>query len=659
MSHNPNNKPRDENEGASEVNGDVEDDDFLMKLVASRARGVALEEAVEAAAAMNNVEKRSAEHPTISNGDEARGKKNQEDIGQTTTAKIPDTYAKEQGSRLPAVGISLEAGHEDILQKTASLRTRNDSNAAASNPNLQPPGAYAIGGTQRENTTEEYSAGVDNNTLSREEEDEELGGIEPRPEEPRTSAANDDTTSSSHLVEAHPAVSAEDLAQAEPVEIRPSGHGTSKKVRCCFLLVVVAAVLIGIAIVALVVTKQQESSPDIDSSRNEGSTSNDTESSEMPSMSDEVLQAILQKFQDSLPEYTLESLQDPFSPQSQAYHWLFDQQYQQSTEEGYLDIRALPLWRHRQLFALATYYYASDGEKWPLGINLDWLDLSKGRTECDWFSTNNGEFFVSDGSFGETGANLYADSCNDLGEFQSLYLTHGGLFGSSMENAKMPAEISFLTSMKHIILGHGGITNTTLQNLLPKQIFYHLSKLQTLLYFTNDVTGTIPTELGLLKQLTGLGLQDMSLSGTIPSELGQATQLQMIGFAYNPNLEGTVPSELWALPQLTSVDFAHCNLTGTLPDEGNTSATQFQHLNLNDNDFSGPIPRNWGASSSLLHLNLGANTRLTGSIPESLCQLNDSGCYQIHPAWGTNASCLLNVTCNDQLCGCGCDACAP
>ena len=72
---------------------------------------------------------------------------------------------------------------------------------------------------------------------------------------------------------------------------------------------------------------------------------------------------------------------------------------------------------------------------WPLGVNLHWLDLSRGRTECDWFSTNNGEFFPSDRSFGETGNKLHADSCNSPGEFQSLYLTHGGLFGSSMENA--------------------------------------------------------------------------------------------------------------------------------------------------------------------------------------------------------------------------------
>jgi len=40
---------------------------------------------------------------------------------------------------------------------------------------------------------------------------------------------------------------------------------------------------------------------------------------------------------------------------------------------------------------------------------------------------------------------------------------------------------------------------------------------------SNQLSGTIPSELGQLTQLTGLILQSNQLSGTIPSELGQLT----------------------------------------------------------------------------------------------------------------------------------------
>lgn len=36
----------------------------------------------------------------------------------------------------------------------------------------------------------------------------------------------------------------------------------------------------------------------------------------------------------------------------------------------------------------------------------------------------------------------------------------------------------------------------------------------------NDITGTIPSEYGLLTNMTRLDMQEMDLFGTIPSELG-------------------------------------------------------------------------------------------------------------------------------------------
>ena len=57
------------------------------------------------------------------------------------------------------------------------------------------------------------------------------------------------------------------------------------------------------------------------------------------------------------------------------------------------------------------------------------------------------------------------------------------------------------------------------------------------------LSGTIPTELGRLTELTSLKLDANRLSGTIPSELGLLRKLETLDLYDNP-LQGDVPSEL-------------------------------------------------------------------------------------------------------------------
>ncbi len=59
----------------------------------------------------------------------------------------------------------------------------------------------------------------------------------------------------------------------------------------------------------------------------------------------------------------------------------------------------------------------------------------------------------------------------------------------------------------------------------------------------HDVRGTIPTELGLLTQLTSLDLSGNQLNGTIPSALGKLTQLTALRLSGN-QLNGTIPSTI-------------------------------------------------------------------------------------------------------------------
>ena len=82
----------------------------------------------------------------------------------------------------------------------------------------------------------------------------------------------------------------------------------------------------------------------------------------------------------------------------------------------------------------------------------------------------------------------------------------------------------------------------------------------------NGLTGTIPTELGLLTSLTRLGLQTMGLIVTIPREFGNLVNMKTL-LLHNTYSMGTIPSELLKLEHLEALTVSNTLLTGSIPDE--------------------------------------------------------------------------------------------
>ena len=84
----------------------------------------------------------------------------------------------------------------------------------------------------------------------------------------------------------------------------------------------------------------------------------------------------------------------------------------------------------------------------------------------------------------------------------------------------------------------------------------------TQLYLSqNNLTGTIPTQLGNLTSLTRLDLSVNGLTGTIPTQLGNLTSLQTLSLWGN-ELSGEIPAELGNLTSLTRLSLNQNNLTG-------------------------------------------------------------------------------------------------
>ena len=77
--------------------------------------------------------------------------------------------------------------------------------------------------------------------------------------------------------------------------------------------------------------------------------------------------------------------------------------------------------------------------------------------------------------------------------------------------------------------------------------FVLLTDLRYLYLSYNELTGTIPTQLGQLTGLKALYMHENPLTGSIPATLPQSTDLDFI-FLYNNFLTGQVPSAFCAAP---------------------------------------------------------------------------------------------------------------
>ena len=134
----------------------------------------------------------------------------------------------------------------------------------------------------------------------------------------------------------------------------------------------------------------------------------------------------------------------------------------------------------------------------------------------------------------------------------------------------------------------------------------------------SGLTGTIPSELGSLSNLTFISLGENELTGVIPKELGDLSSLTGMRLGGN-QLTGQIPIQLGRLSNLTGLWLYENDLTGPIPRElGDLS--NLTSLNLSDNELNGPIPTQLGDLSNLTELNLNDN-QLSGEIPRSFTSL--------------------------------------
>jgi Leucine-rich repeat (LRR) protein len=192
------------------------------------------------------------------------------------------------------------------------------------------------------------------------------------------------------------------------------------------------------------------------------------------------------------------------------------------------------------------------------------------------------------------------------------HVNYIGLYYNQLSGT-IPSNLGNLSQLQQLWLN-----GNQLSGAIPTSLG-SLSQLQYLYLSFNQLSGSIPTSLGNLSQLLILSLYDNELSGNIPTSLSNLSNLQALFLAEN-QLSGTIPTSLGDLSQLQDLWLDDNQLSGSIPDSfGNL--IQLQDLELDDNQLSGTIPTSLGNLSQLQTLKLYYN-QLSGTIPTSLGSLS-------------------------------------
>ena len=199
----------------------------------------------------------------------------------------------------------------------------------------------------------------------------------------------------------------------------------------------------------------------------------------------------------------------------------------------------------------------------------------------------------------------YGVRLNEEGRVVTLWMSDNNLTGS------IPPELGNLTALEYL-----SFYRTSLTKPIPASLG-RLKKLKSLWLGDTGLT-YIPKVLGNFEELEYLGLERNALTGPIPTWLANFANLKRLNLSDN-GFTGSIPPELGNLTELEYLDLGSNTLTGSIP-SALSNLTELEYLDLGSNTLTGSIPSTLGNLTELEYLDLGSNT-LTGSIPSTLGNL--------------------------------------
>ena len=299
--------------------------------------------------------------------------------------------------------------------------------------------------------------------------------------------------------------------------------------------------------------------------------------------------------------------------------------------------------RVAELEMLKAFYNVTNGAEWTNNENWDLEALN----QCGQVDNSIGEgwpYIAPEVPLSGSPACIYKDPCDFRTKWYGVGCTDPCFAPTDGDNCAF-GRITYLN-----------LADNNLQGTIPENFFAELINITELDLSFNALSGSIPTQTGLLRNLRAISLSHNQLTGSIPTEIAQigvALSYSAMANAYSPgtthfdvsnnNLTGIVPSQIGYLENLQLFDvsdnpnlgflgestFANLNLNPGLPAEIGL-LTNLKVLKLDRCGFSGTIPPSIGELSQLEHFLARGTTaglravtnRFSGTIPTQIGKLN-------------------------------------
>ncbi|CAB9503605.1 LRR receptor-like serine threonine-protein kinase [Seminavis robusta] len=231
------------------------------------------------------------------------------------------------------------------------------------------------------------------------------------------------------------------------------------------------------------------------------------------------------------------------------------------------------------------------------------------------------------------------------------------------ENAlsgSIPTDLGRLSNLSRLSLRGNTLTST-----IPSELgkLTSLFKLHWLFLHNNLLTSAVPSEVGgLFRSFFWDDSNRLSLSinliTSVPSEIGLSWGLGFL--LLDNNALTSIPSELFMLAELRTLALSNNMLSGQLQSEFGL-LSNFEQLFLDGTNLTGPIPPE--VAHLVSHASLGVLNIRNNSLPgvlskNDICRLGMPSCTY-RSTWYYDRiafkNCSLDYDCSDSLCGC--DAC--
>ena len=230
--------------------------------------------------------------------------------------------------------------------------------------------------------------------------------------------------------------------------------------------------------------------------------------------------------------------------------------------------------------ALMALYNATNGSKWTHDVNKNW---GTSAPIAEW-------------------EGIQTVKVDDVCHVITITLPNRGLKG------ELPDIWADLPHLRRLYLYSNDLTGS-----IPPSLTL-LKESQIIALHNNDFREEIPEGFGSMPKLTQLTLSGNQLTGSIPPDLLNSSSLKEVTLKYN-NLNA-IPTQVGDMSNLVTFDASYNQIAGDIP-SGFGKLDNLEYLNLKDNEFSGPIPTDLADSRSLKTIEFTSNN-IEGAIPDNI-----------------------------------------